>query len=420
MVGVDKKSSDNTLEIIQNYADVLFQFDFNDDFSEIRNYLIKKSHGNWILISDGHEIWHNIEQIGRFLIDVSNKIDAFAFALRMSRSEGSGIGQQLRLFKNKYGVQYEGAIHNRLNVDDSKALATDLVWIYHDRTEQLKGQRYRQRKEMIEEKFLNILKENPDDARANYYLGTYYLSQAAEKDEDGTIAENGKIEPELLKKAIKYIEKYVSVSEFYEEIYLAKWYLAQAYFHIGDMETTKHIGYDMYEQMSEMPLGQMILGELFMYYFKENGNQRHLALAESWFKLARSKKAPFVSCFFPEPFFTWVPWERLTEIYSLAAQKDEKKIIDAIYCAEQTLKYQDLPEIRRNNLNVILSSWKELIGENTNNNRSRDRQFNNVHTVDSGDNGTLSIKSRSSRSKPNMERLTKYSETSKCEYSGNV
>jgi len=412
VIGVDRKSSDKTLKISRKYADVCFRFDWHDDFSEIRNLLISKSSGDWILIADGHEIFHNIDEIPGILLQVSNEITGFAFLVRMNPAEGSTIGQQLRLFRNISGVRYDGAVHNRLNIDSGKSLATDKVWVYHDRKEKLRGERYQQRKAMLEQKFLDVLKNNPDDPRANYYLGTYYLSQAAEKDESGIIKPDAKIDPVNLKKAIKFIEKYISVSEFYEEKYLAKWYLAQAYFHLGDLETTKQIGYNMFEQMAEMPLGQEILGELFMFEFKERQNTRGLMLAENWFKLSRSKKAPFVSCFFPEPFFTWIPWERLTEIYSLASQKEPKRIIDAIYSAEQTLKYPDFPESRRQNLETILASWKELIGENIDNIGSRDRQFNNVHTVHSGNGSALQNKSRYTRTKINMAKLPEYTEKS--------
>jgi glycosyltransferase involved in cell wall biosynthesis len=419
VIGVDRKSSDQTLKISKKYADVCFRFDWHNDFSEIRNLLISKSSGDWILISDGHEIWHGIDNIPEILLQVPNNIAGFAFLIRMNPAEGSSIGQQLRLVRNAPDVRYEGKIHNRLNID-TDSIATDKIWIYHDRKDKRRGERYQQRKEMHEQVFLKILKDNPDDPRANYYLGTFYLSQAAEKDASGIIKPDAKIDPVNLKKAITFIEKYISVSEFYEEKYLAKWYLAQAYFHLGDLETTKQIGYDMFEQMIEMPLGQEILGELYMYDFKENKNQRGLALAENWFKLARSKKVPFVSCFFPEPFFTWVPWERLTEIYSLASQKDPKRIIDAIYAAEKTLQYKDFPESRRQNLEKILLSWKELIGEDSDNSRSRDRQFDNVHTVNNGGNGALQNKGRSTRTKFDMAKLPEYTEKQKCEYSGNV
>ena len=415
VIGVDRKSSDETLKISKKYADVLFRFNWHNSFSEIRNKLIGRSSGRWILVSDGHEIWHGIENIAEILLVAPAQINALAFMLRMNPSEGSSIGQQLRLFRNIPEIRYEGAVHNRL-LEHGESLATNRVWIYHDRKDKRRAERYSQRSEMTEQYFLKELENDPDNAQAAYYLGTYYLGKSAEKDDAGRLVnpDNVKIDIELLKKAIEYLELYISLSDFQEEKYLAKWYLAQAYFHLGDYEKTKSLGHEMVEQMLELPLGQEILAELYMFQYKKQNNRRGLALAEMWFKLARSKKVPFVACFFPEPFFTWVPWERLTELYSIAAQTEPQRIIDAIYAAEKTLSYEDFPETRRIALQAVLNSWKEMIGENTDSSGSGDRQFDNVHTVNTGNGGTLQNKSRSVGSKLDMAKLPEYTEKPGC------
>ena len=225
VVGVDRKSNDKTYQIAKKYADVLFQFDFHDDFSEIRNMLIEKSSGEWILISDGHEIWNNIENILKIFLRAPVEINAFAFLLRMNPEEGSTIGQQLRLFRNVPGARYNGAIHNRLSVDDNNSLVTDDVWIYHDRKEKARSERYIHRKDMLETRFLEVLEKDPNDPRANYYLGTFYLSQSVDKTVNGKIVTNAKIDKDEIRKAIGFINRYIAVSDFYEEKYLAKWYL---------------------------------------------------------------------------------------------------------------------------------------------------------------------------------------------------
>ena len=392
VVGVDRKSQDRTSEIAKKYADIYFTFDFHDDFSEIRNQLIERSNGEWILISDGHEIWHGIENVPDIILKAPEGVNAFAFLLRMNPEEGSTIGQQLRLFKNGCGAKYTGAVHNRLSVDNNNSLVTDEVWIYHDRKDKLRGERYVHRKDMLKKRMEEVLAKDPNDPRALYYLGTWYLSESAEKNDTGKIVENASINPESLKSAIQHLHKYIEVSDFYEERYLAKWYLAQAYFHLDDRLKTKEVAYDMVEMMLEMPLGQEILGELFMDEYKKSGVQRYLALAEFWFKNARSKKVPLVSCFFPEPFFTWLPWERLVEIYSIAAQKEPKRILDAILAAEKTLEFDDLPDSRRENLERTLNQWKGLLDGSSDSHGARDREFDNVNTIDTGSSEKVSNK----------------------------
>jgi len=249
-----------------------------------------------------------------------------------------------------------------------------------------------------------VLEKDPNDPRANYYLGTFYLSQSVDKTVNGKIVTNAKIDKDEIRKAIGFINRYIAVSDFYEEKYLAKWYLCQAYFHLEDIPMTKQTAYDMFEQMSEMPLAQEVLAELYMNEYKLNANARHLVLAEFWFKNARSKKIPFVSCFFPEPFFTWLPWERLAELYSIASQKDPPKILDAIMAAEATLSFQDFPESRRPHLESVLNSWRALIDEDTNSDGSGDRKHDNVFTINTG-NGPK-VQDKSGRFNPaNMVRV---------------
>ena len=389
VAGVDRKSNDETYNIIKEHADVLFEFDFNDNFSEIRNQLIERSGGEWILISDGHEIWHDINKIAEILLKVPPGIDAIAFKLRMNPEEGGTVGQQLRLFRNIEKVRYEGHVHNRLNIDTSGSLATDLVWIYHDRAQKVRGERYRQRRKMLEERFIETLKVNPDDARANYYLGTYYLSEAGTKDENGSIIkqnekiDKSKIDVSKVKKALKYLNHYISVSDFYEEIYLAKWYVAQCHYVLGDVEKTKDVALDMFDQMLEMPFAQHVLGEIYLDKYKETKQQRMLTQSEFWFKNSINKKTPFVSCFFPEAFFTWLPYERLAEIYSIAANNQPERIKDAIFTAEKTLSFNDFPETRKPALKHCLMQWKHIRGDyaNTDCSRSRDREFDRVNTI---------------------------------------
>jgi len=394
VAGVDRKSNDKTYDIVSKYADVLFRFDFKDDFSQVRNELIKRSSGDWILVADGHELFFDIEKISQLILDCPANVEAFAFLLEMSPAEGGTIGQQVRLFKNDVNrIYYEGSVHNKLTIDTTAdSYATDLIKIYHDRPKSKRAERYPQRKKMITEKFLKALEANPEDARANFYVGTYYLSTSIEKDDSGAITDGRNVDKKVLSKSIPYLEKYIEVSDFYEEKYLAKWYLAQAYYHLGDVKKTKEIAYDMFEQMHELPLAQEMLGEIFLKDGLQNKDNRSIGLAEFWFQNSRNKKIPFVSCFFPKAFFTYLPWDRLTEIYSQIG-----RLTDAIIAGEELIKFPDYPQDKRKEINKCLAEWKQLyqektginLNENSNRSRSGDRQFSNVHAIDNGDKQTV-------------------------------
>jgi len=419
VIGVDRKSKDKTYSIAKQYADVLFEFDFKNDFAEIRNLLIKKSSGKWILISDGHEEWEGIDRIPEIIIKSPNDVNSYAFYLELSPAEGGTVGQQIRLFKNIPGkMYYEGAMHNKLNADTSKSYATDIVKIYHDRNKILRGQRYKQRQKMLIDNFEQILKENPFDARANYYLATYYLSEAASKNKYGEVVNFDDLDKNMIKKSIPYFERYIGVSDFYEEKYLAKWFLLQAYLYldkdtvekriniITDKELNitgnqkaKEIAYDMFEQMNEYPLAQNALGGIYLDEFRKNNKKRSLALAEYWFKNARDKKnIYFVSCFFPKNQFTYIPYDKLTEIYSIAANNGQpERVRDAYLTGLKTLEFNDYPENKKQELTECIKQWESIIGindENINSDRSGDRQHDNVNTIDISNSEVISNKSR--------------------------
>lgn len=357
VIGIDRKSKDKTKQIVSKYADVLFDFDFNDNFSEIRNEVINRSSGEWILISDGHEIWRNIENIPNVLLKIPSKVEAIAFLLEMCPEEGGTIGQQIRLFKNDINrIFYEGKVHNKLNIDSSSSLATDDVTIYHVRDKDKRSERYGQRKEMLTRIMEEDLKNNPDDARANYYLGVYYLSEAMTKDGAGEILKESELDKSKIKKAIPLLEHYIRISEFDEEIYLARWYLAQAYYHLGWVDKAKFVAYEMFEQKHEFPLAQGVLCDIYLKQYKdaEKKDKRLLYLAEHWIKLARAKKMPLVSCFFPKAHFTYLAWDRLVEIYSIAGH-----LVDALISSDQLLTYEDYPIEKRKTLMKCRKVWEQ-------------------------------------------------------------
>jgi glycosyltransferase involved in cell wall biosynthesis len=69
---VDTGSTDSTKEICKKFTDKIFDFNWNDDFSEVRNYAKQKSSGDWILLIDADEIIIAEEKLKIF--ELSKKI----------------------------------------------------------------------------------------------------------------------------------------------------------------------------------------------------------------------------------------------------------------------------------------------------------------------------------------------------------
>ena len=134
---MDTGSTDRTKEIAGKFSDKVFDFQWTDDFSAARNFSMSKATGDWILVLDADEIISNgdMEYLRELLYDTEN--DAFYLVQRnYSRDkskkywvylekdektaeakdyEGYARNPIIRLFKNKIGIAYKGAVHEILD-----------------------------------------------------------------------------------------------------------------------------------------------------------------------------------------------------------------------------------------------------------------------------------------------------------------
>lgn len=55
IVVVDTGSTDETLQVIEEYADIKGNYKWNDNFAEARNYSITLANNEWILVLDSDE-----------------------------------------------------------------------------------------------------------------------------------------------------------------------------------------------------------------------------------------------------------------------------------------------------------------------------------------------------------------------------
>lgn len=384
VIGVDSKSSDGTKEIALKYGDYVFDFDFNDNFSEIRNSLIQQSSGNWILVMDGHETFTNphgviglieglrpatflqfkqepdgeieladpknkglIEQSGWEIIGTKKfRIDAISVNLYQQEEEGNMFGLQVRFFRNiPKEIYYEDDMHNRLRVEPHATLGVPALEIMHLRSSEKIRVRKKQREKMILERMGKRAKENPDDLRAQYYLGANYLAMGQHK------------------KAIRHFKVYIKKSDFLEQKYLALWYMGKAHLlifqktnNLNDLLEYRGIMFKMMDLDFKLPLAYCSLADACYLLGK-------YAEAEHWYKAGRnwrhSIRRPQVTCFFPSHYFTWYPWERLTHIYSMLYEKNGilSDLQNAIMTATECVQFGDFPDKMKKIMSECMGTW---------------------------------------------------------------
>ena len=139
LVIADTGSNDGTQEIAARYADIYFEFPWQDDFAAARNAVLDRCSGKWYLSVDADEyLDDNIEDLVEFLrmpetpakygmITISNYKDS-------TLSKDSVISfLSPRLARRDPGLCFEGKVHERFNLspdDPMYDLSTVILW--HD------------------------------------------------------------------------------------------------------------------------------------------------------------------------------------------------------------------------------------------------------------------------------------------------
>ena len=141
MILVDTGSTDRTKEIAKVFGAKVYDYKWNDDFSNARNFSISKAFGKWILIMDADETISSLDYNKFKKIIERSKPFAYQFTTRNYTllfnmlgwnanngkyvNEQAGVGwtpsDKVRLFPNKPGVQFEYPIHELIEPSLKKA-----------------------------------------------------------------------------------------------------------------------------------------------------------------------------------------------------------------------------------------------------------------------------------------------------------
>lgn len=121
IIGVDKACTDATPEIAMRWADQLFEYDFQQDFSSIRNQVFERASHQWFLQLDGHEFlaedsYGPLSSLGQLSQDHPEVAAGLVVHIIWDHYwEGiEPVWQMLspRLLRTDLDVRYERAIHN--------------------------------------------------------------------------------------------------------------------------------------------------------------------------------------------------------------------------------------------------------------------------------------------------------------------
>jgi glycosyltransferase involved in cell wall biosynthesis len=116
MVVVDTGSKDTTVHSAREYGAEVFKFEWNDSFSDARNFALSKMRTPWVLILDSDEVVENIDlklikqaddTVGGFTVNiVNNLVD--------NSDEHYSMHRYTRIIRNKTAFKFTGRVHEQI------------------------------------------------------------------------------------------------------------------------------------------------------------------------------------------------------------------------------------------------------------------------------------------------------------------
>lgn len=181
---VDTGSKDNSIAIASKFTDKIFNYEWDNNFSNARNYSIEKCTRDWIFFMDADD-YFNPRDKNKFLklIESSDK-EGYFFVTKnyidLNRKDKYSTNLNIRLIRNKDRYEFVGAIHEQLVEKRNKTLDISLFSTVDISIEHKGYLKAVMEKKQKKERNINILEEelkkDPKNIFMNFNMGNEYLS----------------------------------------------------------------------------------------------------------------------------------------------------------------------------------------------------------------------------------------------------
>ncbi|WP_139996969.1 glycosyltransferase [Paenibacillus paridis] len=193
IIVVDTGSKDTTKEIATSFGAKIYDYEWNDSFSDARNYALEQATSDWNLVLDSDEYLSNesADEIHNFINNNNNTIGRVKRIDKFKDKAGDSFAQTFisRLFPRN--LRYKGKIHEQ--IDSSLPRVKLSVEVQHD------GYYNQSRSERNIPLLLHEIKVAPQEAYYHYQIAKEY--RGLEKHE---------LSYHHLKQAYSYIDKTTS------------------------------------------------------------------------------------------------------------------------------------------------------------------------------------------------------------------
>lgn len=142
LVMADTGSTDGSRAVAEQYADIIFDFPWVDDFSAARNAVMDRCSGQWYISIDADEwLVEGVKELKEFSQVKNLPRDFAGYHIRNFQAVGKLLEDNyvdfiaIRIARLSTGIRYHGCIHEGWSGPDHKPLqimTLDSVWFHHD------------------------------------------------------------------------------------------------------------------------------------------------------------------------------------------------------------------------------------------------------------------------------------------------
>jgi glycosyltransferase involved in cell wall biosynthesis len=316
IIGIDKKTTDQSREIAAAYADQMHEFTWEKSFAKARNFVMNKCTGDWIFMTEGHEYLHESSIPTLRTLNSLPKDVTFVKVRRYidykKHSEFPWI------CRNNRGAHYINDSHNAVisNIAaNNLTISLPDIKTIHDRSEEKDAVRKEQRRFMNRTNLLKAVADNPKDARSMFYLANEYYDYKE------------------YSKAIEWYKRYLCHSYWPDEKYQAKVFLGRCYAEINNIK-------DSIETFLSCFLEPVPRND-HMIYISDLIAQENPSAALYYLKMACTVDEPNSPMWIDPLFYRQIPLQRLCVLYCELGM-----LTEALECAEKIKKlYPDTPGV---------------------------------------------------------------------------
>ena len=181
LIIADTGSTDATIEIAKEYADVFLEIGWKNDFGWARTQTLKKAKGKWYMQLDADEVLKNASDLITFFNSGEHeKFNRVSIEIRSTFNNNDKeftTNRVLRLIKIEPGTKYIGKIHEYIDNNRPRVIKYSTTYINHSGYDwslnpQARAQKMERNISMLKETY----RENPTEVMVLLYLIREYTS----------------------------------------------------------------------------------------------------------------------------------------------------------------------------------------------------------------------------------------------------